>query len=75
MMHRKGSNVKVSLICSRFLKVFLFLSERSSSILDVDEESEVPDLTLLSFIDEKQININLRSRYSKDKVYVSGILQ
>lgn len=64
LLKRKHKNL-------RSLTNFPLPGERLS-VLDVDEDGAVPDLTLLSFIDEKQINTNLRLRYSKDKIYVSA---
>lgn len=34
-------------------------------------EDGVFDLTLISNIDEKGINLNLKTRYDKDQIYVS----
>jgi len=34
----------------------------------------VPDLTLISNIDEQGINCNLHSRYKKDKIYVPTLI-
>lgn len=36
-------------------------------------EDGVPDMTVISGIDEKGINTNLKNRYNRDNIYVSFI--
>ena len=47
-------------------------SERFSLVAGATPQDGVPDMTVISEIDEYGINTNLKVRYQSDRIYVSS---
>lgn len=60
---------------AKFLTLLRFLAGVGSGGVGYIPEDGVPDMTVMSDINESGINKNLRVRYGKDNIYVSDILQ
>ena len=70
---KRSANVSIDYF-NKFFHLTFISGDRGGGMKDERREEGVPDMTVMSDINETQINNNLQIRYKNNNIYVSVYL-